>query len=191
MTRKTATLLLVALAGTAAVASSCVGSYSIDAHNTGKLGVLLLKLGDRVPRNPHGYYQGAGIDYPIIAGLHPGTGGHTPVGLRRFKGHEWTLPLKVEVIWQLAELSECDVDRVDASYPGGFEKRGCKWTPLPDQIYRKQLNLFPLRGTAAFWKSGLPNPTTLFSSYSLTVNLIFNEDQLDVEAEAWASNPWN
>ena len=191
MKKKLAAILIVFMIGVMAAASSCVGNYAIYAHNMEEHAILLLKVGEHGVESTIDFRERPGEEYPIIARLHPGITGNAAYWLGRFNGYKMTLPLKMEVVWQLAERSECRVNRADASYSGGYERRGCKWTPIPSQIYRKDVSLLPLRGTAAYWKSGLPNPTTLFSSYSLTVNLIFNKDQLYVEAEAWASNPWN
>jgi hypothetical protein len=191
MKKKLVAILIVFMIGVMAVASSCVGNYAVYAHNMEEHAILLLKVGEYGVGNTIDFRERPGEEHPIIARLPPEQTGNAAYWLGRLNGYKVTLPLKMEVIWQIAERSECRVNRADASYSGGYERRGCKWTPIPGKIYRKELSLLPLRGTAAYWKSGLPNPSTLFSSYSLKVHLIFNEGQLDVETEAWASNPWN
>ncbi|MDD3763172.1 MAG: hypothetical protein PHP86_07770 [Nevskiales bacterium] len=164
--------------------------YWVEASNESTRGVLLLQVGQRKALRSHNYYSTVGIGFPIIAGLHPGVKDNTSIKLGTFASHKTSLPNEVEVVWQLAALTNCKENEPDSSYPGGRRKSGCTWLPLKDKIYRKTLDLSDIKQSEAYKKTGKSNPRRGGSHYTLVLNLIFNEDQVRIEAYNSSTHPW-
>ena len=69
-------------------------------------------------------------------------------------------------------------------------KQLCQWLPLPDKIYRKKLDLRPIKNTDAYKRTGERYKEVAGSRYTLNITLIFIEDQVKVEVDNGATNPW-
>lgn len=126
-------------------------------------------------------------------------------GLGHFEGHRTSLPDEVEIVWQLAELKDCKSEtkvRHDANLPwlgsraqtyGPEEfirKSDCTWHPLPDKVYRQQLDMQAIRNSEAYRKTGRRADGVAGSRYTLNLTLVFIEDRLIVEVDNGATNPW-
>ncbi|MDT0499341.1 hypothetical protein RM530_18540, partial [Algiphilus sp. W345] len=64
-----------------------------------------------------------------------------------------------------------------------------EWHALPDRIYRKTLDLKQVRKSAAYKKTGTSNPYVTLSRYTLRIELVFDEDQLTLNAYNVGTNP--
>ncbi len=164
--------------------------YWVEASNESARGVLILQLGKRKGIRPHSYYSKVGVDFPILAGLRQGVGKSTSIKLGTFAGHKTSLPNEVEVVWQMADLIDCKSEEPSTVYPGVMRKRGCTWVPVKEDIYSKNLDLSAIKKSEAFAKTGKSNPNRGGSHYTLVLNLIFNEDQVRIEAYNSATHPW-
>ncbi|MDD3763173.1 MAG: hypothetical protein PHP86_07775 [Nevskiales bacterium] len=93
--------------------------YWVEASNDSQRGVVLLQVGEEKAFYIHDGYSKKGVDFPIIAALQPGIGGGTSVKFGTFASHKTSLPNEVEIVWQLADLTDCKMDEPNATYPGG------------------------------------------------------------------------
>ena len=168
----------------------------------------MLQFGDRKAEGLHEYYASAGVDVPILRGLHPRIPSRhrDPASATApFLGHSHSLPETAEVVWQLAELKDCKSEtkvRHDANLPwlGSraqtygpeefFRKSDCTWHPLPDKVYRQQLDMQAIRNSEAYRKTGRRADGVAGSRYTLNLTLVFIEDRLIVEVDNGATNPW-
>ncbi|MDT0499318.1 hypothetical protein RM530_18420, partial [Algiphilus sp. W345] len=140
----------------------------------------------------------------------------------RFRGYENDLPDALEIVWQLAELTECSTD-IRADHKSDYSKEpevqrlyyeaqwrerqrelrskgydpadhvlksGCTWHPLPDKVFRENLDLQAVRDAEAYKKTGKPYSGTAMSRFQLNLTLIFIEDEITVKAESRVTNPW-
>ncbi len=190
---------------TVAVLSGCeTHYYAVDMINYGRSGVLILQVGDERAEGLHEYYSKHGVDFPIIRGMYP----KIPSEFRdptsafgRFKGYEDKLPDQVEIVWQLAKLSECKYNSPPQSdqtikwmREQGFDpdayvnKYGCNWTPLPGKIFHKQLDMQAIRDSEAYREATRLRLDTPFNRHILRVELVFAEDQLTVNTDQYTVN---
>ena len=103
------------------------------------------------------------------------------------------LPDQFEVVWQLAELTECTDIKVIAELPNHKRASGCKFTPMSEKIFSKTIDMHDIynskegikAGTLANW-SLMPGGN---SYYILNLTLVFNNDQLHVEWNMGKTNP--
>lgn len=192
-----------------ALACACSSfDYGIDVVNFGHSGVLILQLGDRRAEGLHDYYASVGVDIPILRGLHPRIPSihRDPASATApFQGYPHSLPEVAEIVWQLADLKDCDTETKvphDADLPwlgprarkyGPEEftrKSDCTWHPLPDKVYRQHLDMRAIRNSEAYRKTGDRAKGVAGSRYTLNLTLVFIEDRLIVEVDNGATNPW-
>ena len=193
---------------------SCGGKpYGVDAVNHGQHGVLLLEFGSypshteqevaniAVPeRNPVWVKGTPGlIGATFVKRLYPSIPSATrnPADsmIRRFPGHESWPPQEVQVAWQLAELSNCELNRKAKSTITIKELNAigrdpefhriashCTWHLLPDKIFRKTVDM----------KAVMKSPEVKKAGWNARLNLTFEfiEDELRVIPEAYAINHW-
>lgn len=112
------------------------------------------------------------------------------MGIGRFEGYENSLPDKVEVVWQLAKLSDCDYVNPSRESPGHVAKSGCTWTPIEGKVYRKTIDMDVIRSSQAYKRTGSPVGQGAGSEYTLKILFIFNEGELQVKALNGRTNPW-
>lgn len=194
--------------------------YGVDLVNYGQNGVIVLEIARHKPWKLEPYYtMGADgqkvLNDPKVQGLQdlslvtfqypsiPSKYRNPADAFGRFPGHPNSLPDKVEVVWQLAKLSKCadygpaqsDKTRKWLSgngYDPSFHTlaRGCTWHPIPDRVFRKTIDMNEIKATEAYRRTGSANPNRAASRYTLNLKFIFIEDQLKVEADNGATNPW-
>lgn len=126
-------------------------------------------------------------------------------GLGHFEGHRNSLPEHIEIVWQLAELKDCKNEtriRSDSEIARKelhgrqygttefVDKSDCTWHPLPDKVYRQQLDMQAIRNSEAYRKTGRRADGVAGSRYTLNLTLVFIEDRLIVEVDNGATNPW-
>jgi len=183
-------------------------SYGVDVLNYGENGVILLQVGTAEAVGPHPAYANVGVAIPMIAARFPSL----PSSYRdpassfgRFNGYETSLPDSLDIAWQLASLDDCKATvRMDAnsesikkelkgrSYGPSeyFGKSGCTWRPLSDRIFRRTIDMKALRLSDAYKRTGDRYKDVAGSRYTLNITLIFIEDQVKVEVDNGATNPW-
>ncbi len=198
---------MTAFSVTAVLCSGCSDLiYGVDVVNYGRSGVLILQVGEEKAASPHSYFSKVGVPFPVIAGREPSmpTKYRDPAdSFGYFGGHPNSLPKEVEVVWQLAELSECRKDILITSEKSKTEvkslgydpanhvvKGSCTWRPMPDKIFRKKLDMRALRKTDEYKRAGDFTWDVLFARYRLNLTLVFIEDQVTIKAENYSSNPW-
>ena len=201
-------LFLIAIA---AALSGCRVPYAMQAVNYGRHGVIVLEVSHMQSQLISvGTAEAAGMSNlggrVLVASLYPALPLESLPGAMmwgRFDGYETSLPDEVEVVWQLADLNNCEEERPAGSKIGieqirarGYDpeqhlsKHGCSWDPIPKKIYRQKLDMDAIRKSEAYTKAGSKNPEIEGSRYSLGLLLVFNEDQLKVETFSKVSNPW-
>lgn len=188
--------------------------YGIDIVNHGQHGVIVIEFGTygtyvekekinvSMPNDEPSWQVGTrGLAATeLVTRLYP----HIPSLFRnpadsmviKFPGYERNLPDKVDVAWQLADLSNCSKDlRV---YPGdsmwaevvalGFDpstvvsKSACTWHPLPDKVFRQTIDMAKVRNSDAVKKAG--------RNVRLNITFEFIENELRVVPKAFAINRW-
>ena len=102
--------------------------------------------------------------------------------LGKFGGYPDGLPQRVEVVWQLANLSPCNVEYRSSNYPAHVRKSDCVWTPIPGQVYRKTIDLVAIRQTPAYQRVGGPvEGSHWVETYTLRLNFNFTDEKLSLE----------
>lgn len=183
-------------------------AYGVDLLNLGEHGVLLLEIGDRKATAPHSAYVSLGVSQPIIAGRFPGIPSRyrDPASFfGHFTGYNDSLPEEIVVVWQLAEMRNCKSEhrvQADSEYVKDnlrgrdygrteyVDKSGCTWHPLPSKVFRQKLDIKAIRSTEAYRRTGTRYKDVAGSRYTLNLTLIFIEDQVKVEVDNGATNPW-
>lgn len=182
--------------------------YGVDILNFGHRGVLLLQVGDIKAENIHKAYRDVGVPFPIIGGRFPSIPSKyrdTASSFGSFQGYEREIPDEIDIAWQLADLENCkdnlhvdpanlkqveEIRRLGYTASQHVSKQLCQWTPLPDKIYRKKLDLRQIKNTDAYKRTGDRYKEVAGSRYTLNITLIFIEDQVKVEVDNGATNPW-
>ena len=76
--------------------------------------------------------------------------------------------------------------------PGKYiRQRDCTWVPIEGAIYRKVVDLKAVRESEAYQRTGKRNPTVALSKFVLRLTFVFENDQLEVQAESYTTNPWS
>ncbi|TDU32546.1 hypothetical protein DFR24_1944 [Panacagrimonas perspica] len=182
--------------------------YGVDILNYGDSGILLLKIGDMEATGLHQAFSELGVSVPIIAGRFPSIPSkyRDPASyFGRFNERHATLPDDVVIGWQLADLKNCKAERrvsadslaqrsiKSASVYAAKEyvfKDDCSWHPRPDKVYQQKLDLRPIKNSDAYKRTGDRYKDVAGSRYTLNITLIFIEDQVKVEVDNGATNPW-
>ncbi len=195
--------------------------YSVDMVNHGQNGVILLQVGQEtgVVRKPYKVHRPDGTtrwetyvaspgleDVAFVIAMDPSIPSEfrdPTSAFGRFKGYEDKLPDQVEIVWQLAELKECDdVMGVGDLNPSARKwlvsqnldpsryiyKAGCTWRPLPGKIFHKQLDMQAIRDSEAYREATRLRLDTPFNRHILRVELVFAEDQLTVNTDQYTVN---
>ena len=216
-------ILLISLAGLGYLVFNTKAfglTYSVDIVNHGQNGVIILSMEPYQTwvRKPYITTSAAGYDtehdprMPGIEGLEYVSSIHPSLPSRfrnpansygRFPGHERSLPEKIDVVWQLAELSDCDYlgpaqasKTIEWLEQNGYDPvyhvqaRRCVWQPVPDKIYRKSFDMNAIRNTEAYKKTGTPNFSVSMSRYTLHLTFVFQEDDLILDVDSRTTNPW-
>lgn len=179
-----ATLLLVSCA-----ISACSRDilYSVSAANYGEYGVILKHFPTRLDG---------------LVNIRPGIPGVRDDIYEKgyFRGYPNSVPDQLEVVWQLAELKDCSEVRVAKSYVKGADpderytrKSGCTFVPIEDKIFRKTIDLKALMNTESGRRAGKrakPWWSLSNSRYGLSIAFEFRDEQLDVKALTYRTNPW-
>ncbi len=202
--------------------------YSIDMLNYGQHGVILLKVGEQegAVRKPYRVKMASGRERWVTNVVYPGLEdipfviAMTPTipsqyrdptsAFGRFKGYENKLPDKVEIVWQLAELKDCDdesqikgreptpynIEKREWLESNGFNpddhvrKSGCTWSPLPGKVFREELDMKAIRDSEAYRQASRGLFGSPFDRHAMLIELIFQEDQLTVKTYDRKVNVW-
>lgn len=194
--------------------------YGVDVVNHGQNGVIVLEMThfESYESQPYVTTSGRGeeiLNDPRIPGLEgiksvvelypslPSEYRNPADAFGRFPGYKKSLPRDVEVVWQLAELAQCDdygpalADKTkdwmrEHHYDPEYHRLAsrCTWHPLPDKIFRKKLDMAAVRASDAYKRTGTRNKWVGGSRYTLNLALIFNEEQVQLEADNGTTNPW-
>ena len=169
----------------------CSGKFIYNVHlaNYGKYGITFIKFPSKgLPKRRRTGIPGIRAD---VSGLMGG-----------FNNDRYHLPSKpIEIVWQLNELTDCDsvigpYESNDKNYPGMFSrKRGCTWTPLPDKIFRKTIDIEALKKSEHFKRSGKnADGFSLIPRFAekriMSITLVFRDDEMDVNLSSRITNPW-
>jgi hypothetical protein len=213
------TIVLLVVIGVALIATASPKKlpYVVDIANYGTSGILILKIGDEVAYRPHEYYVSLGVQTPILLGRYPSIPSlqrDQANAYGRFVGASNDLPDSVEIIWQLAALSDCkdpsfvrdlrsngiypewireDLDFADSlgiAVDNLVDQDHCLWSPLSDKVFRRTVDLTAIRSSEAFKRTGQRNPDVTGGRYTLHLLIYFNEDQVAVRASNRTTNPW-
>ncbi len=188
-------------------------NYGIDLVNHGQHGVIIMKMSyyEAFEVKPYKTTSAAGLENthdPRVPGLEgvrrvahlypsiPSQFRNPANAFGRFDGHSHSLPDEVEVVWQLAELSNCETSRAAHSEnsekwmrANGFDVEfhriafGCTWRPVPARIYRKKVDMEAIRASDAYKKAG--------RNFRLNLTFEFIEGELRVKPEAFRINRWS
>lgn len=194
--------------------------YGMDINNYGQNGVIVLEMTHFEPFElvPYKTTQASGeevLNDPRVPGLIgikrvvdldpdiPSKYRNPASAFGRFPRYGNSLPDEVEIVWQLAELTEChrivpvrsdetkqELEALGYKPAEHARKSDCTWHPLPDKIFRKKLDMAAVKASEAYRKTGTRNHWIAGSRYTLRLNLIFIEDQVKLEAANGATNPW-
>lgn len=116
-----------------------------------------------------------------------------------FRGYPNSLPQRVEVVWQLAELADCKEviesrSFLDESDTRVYARRsGCDFIPIKDKVFRNVVDLNKITETEAGKRAGkLVKPwwTLSRARYGLSVAFEFRDESLEVRALTYRTNPW-
>lgn len=76
--------------------------------------------------------------------------------------------------------------------PGKYiRQRDCTWAPIEGAVYRQVVDLKAVRESEAYRRTGKRNPTVALSKFVLRLTFVFENDQLEVQAESYTTNPWS
>ncbi len=76
--------------------------------------------------------------------------------------------------------------------PGKYiRQRDCIWTPIEGAVYREVVDLKAVRESEAYQRTGKRNPSVALSKFVLRLTFVFENDQLEVQAESYTTNPWS
>jgi hypothetical protein len=182
--------------------------YGVDVLNHGENGVILLQVGTLKAVGPHPAYASIGVNTPMIAARFPSLPSRhrdPASSFGRFEGYERSLPDSIDLTWQLASLNDCkaairikaDSESAKKELAGRsygrseyFGKSGCTWRPLSDRIFKQTVDMRDLRRSDAYKRTGERYKEVAGSRYTLNITLIFIEDQVKVEVDNGATNPW-
>ncbi|MBV2096133.1 MAG: hypothetical protein AB2660_20955 [Candidatus Thiodiazotropha sp.] len=143
--------------------------YVVRAANYGEYGVILKQMDTTMS----------------YSRIHPGIPGVRDdiAVMNRFVGYAKTLPDKVEIEWQLAELSDCKRIIKHKSFVHKTKdekiytrKAGCTWSPLENKVYRKVIDLTEVRQSE---DAKMASKTIrIGSKRSLSIFFVFRDDDL-------------
>jgi hypothetical protein len=180
--RLAAVILLLVLPGTSGCSQF---AYNVHAVNYGDYGVILIApLTTRHHRLITPGVPGVGQDFRWMGQL---------------EGHPNSLPDEVEVVWQLAELTDCSYEReAKSQIKGGPDQRlyvrknDCTVTPIEGKVFRKTVDLAAIRDSPEGQKAGTYDGLRVLNAprYILGIKLLFRDDQLEVETYLRKTNPW-
>lgn len=161
--------------------------YSVSVENYGELGVILRNFPTRLDG---------------LANIHAGIPGVRADIYEKsyFRGHPDSVPSEVEVVWQLAELEDCAGVREAKSYAPGADpserytrKLGCTFVPIEGKVFRKVVDLKEIMRTEAGQRAGKrAKPWWALSRarYGLSIAFEFRDEELEVRALTYRTNPW-
>ncbi len=76
--------------------------------------------------------------------------------------------------------------------PGKYiRQRDCTWAPIEGAVYREVVDLKAVRESEAYRRTGKRNPSVALSKFVLRLTFVFENDQLEVQAESYTTNPWS
>lgn len=161
--------------------------YSVSAANYGEYGVVLRKFPTRL--------DGLTDIRPGIPGVRADV-----YEKSHFRDYPDSLPKQVEVVWQLADLTDCDdVIPWRSRLKGDDDPRvyvskiGCDFTPIEGKVFRKVVDLNKIMETEAGQRAGkLVKPwwTLSRARYGLSIAFEFRDEELEVRALTYRTNPW-
>jgi hypothetical protein len=127
--------------------------------------------------------------------MNPGiTGVRDDIGhYGKFHDHPNSLPDKVVVEWQLAELNDCEriIKNKSLEYKTTDEKiytrkAGCNWTPLKDKVFRKEFDLKQIQNSEYAKHAG--ERIKFGSKRVMTIMFIFRDENVELRVGGFASN---
>lgn len=201
-------LALIGLAGLTYLLFPPKFLYLVDVINFGHSGVLIRQIGDRVADGSHPAYVGLGVTGPVIIGRSPSVPSkyRNPTdGYGTFENHDHDLPDEITIEWQLADLKDCGraLEKRAQSLPepertsamkyrreSFIYRSDCRWAPRSDLIFRKTLDLRPVKMSKAFAQTGRRYPDVAGSRYTLALSIVIIEDEVYLEFANGATNPW-
>ena len=161
--------------------------YSVSVANYGDYGVILQKLPVKFNRPTEIEPGIPGVRADIYEKSH-------------FRNYPDSLPDQVEVVWQLAELKNCDEviegpSFLDENDPHVYaRKSGCTFVPIEGKVFRKVIDMKELMNTKAGQKAGKrtkPWWTLSTARYGLSIAFEFRDEELEVRALSYRTNPWS
>ncbi|WP_316365446.1 hypothetical protein [Candidatus Thiodiazotropha sp. CDECU1] len=111
----------------------------------------------------------------------------------RFPDQPHSIPDRVVVEWQLAELSDCKriITHKSFEYKTTDEKiytrkAGCTWTPLKDKVFRKVFDLKEIQKSEHAKRAG--ERIRFGSKRVMTIMFIFRDEEVELRVGGFASN---
>jgi hypothetical protein len=105
----------------------------------------------------------------------------------------------VEVVWQLANLTDCAYEREARSQIKGdpdptlyVRKIDCTVTPIEGKVFRKTVDLEAIRSSPEGQKAGTYDGLRVLGAprYVLIINFIFRDEQLEVRTHLGRASTW-
>lgn len=161
--------------------------YSVSVANYGRFGVLLLHFPVKLNR-------------PVE--IEPGIPGvRDDIYIKGpFRDHPRSVPDKIEVEWQLADLKDCRRTFSSKSLIEGdldsnryVRQAGCTFSALPKRIFRKTVDLRGIVDSEVARRAGssvVPWWPFDNSRYGLIIAFEFRDEELQVKARSFETNPW-
>ncbi len=161
--------------------------YYVSVANYGEKGVILKPFP---------------VQYDGITNIRPGIPGVEADIFKKgyFKGYPNSLPEKVEVVWQLAELKNCrDVVPSTSFVPHTTDtkvytrKEGCEFVPIPGKVFRRVIDLDEVRNSSEAKNAGkrARDWWSSFSRNGLIVEFEFRDEALSVDTAYFHTNSWH
>jgi hypothetical protein len=164
-------------------AKNFLAKYTVG--NYGEYGLLIHQIG---PINFMEKYGKPSRDHPGIPGVRDD---HVPGGF----GDQFPIGSQ-EIVWQLAELSECQRIREARSYDKRFsgnytrKKGNCKWNPLPT-IYRQTIDFDQIRQSPEYQAATKFRWNVLDNSkYGVQILFAFKDSEVTMHLNYFKTNPW-
>jgi hypothetical protein len=159
--------------------------YNVDAVSYGEYGVILITP---VTTRHH----------PIITPGIPGVGRDFR-WMGQLEGYPHSLPDEVEVVWQLADLTDCarvvsstSLIKGDTDDHVYTRRSGCTVTPIEGKVFRKTVDLESIRNSPEGQKAGSYDGLRVLGAgrFILGINFIFRDDQLEVRTHLGRASTW-
>jgi hypothetical protein len=183
---KTVTVLIIILVILGVNANNDDFLYRYKLGADGEYGVMIHQL---ATRNYAVESEGPRLKTPGIPGVrddHMGNGNWQdglPIGQQ-------------EIVWQLAELSDCkhilEVKSRDQRFSGSYTRKAdyCKWNPLPT-IYRQTIDFDQIRQSPEYQAATKFRWDILDNSkYGVQILFAFKDTEVTMHLNYFKTNPW-